>query len=814
MSDFDDDVDTFSSIAPSPFVEQLQEEQSVNRIPFKPFKAEEHGHNQNLAEVLDENILDKISGELLEEIEADDESREEWLSTLAESFKLLGLKLEQMALPFPGASGVYSTVAIQAITEFIATAASELLPSQGPAREEQLGDTSAETNDKAQRVEEWFNIFLTQINKGYYANFRAMLFWVAWAGMAIRKVYYDPATKMPTSEFIQPQDFIVSYETTSLHNCFRMTERLKINSMDLWHRQKSGMYRDLTIKEFDDADDEDTASVVDDAVDRVLGKNKPDYDKKTEYKLYECRTYINLEDYNFDALVNKEIENIEEDEFEHKFLPYIITIDSESKKILAIYNDWDENDPDKKRNEVYSAFGYAQGPGFYKLGAAQLIGGTTKTASDLLRNTVNGLYLSNMPGGLYAKGTRLENNNLTISPGQFVPIDTGGMSINDIFTTMPYKEPSTQINVLRAELETSAARLMGTVNSQLPDFNPNSPVGTTYAILDVINLVQSEVMRALRESMADEFKLFFGLFKEYMPDEPYYFNKLGGQSYICAADFLDTINIVPVADAHVTSKMQKQMQAMAVLDRAAQFPQMHNMYEALHRYYKAVKVQDIDDILLKPEETQPLDPITENMNIMTMKPVAAGIWQDHQSHIMTHQLLLNNPQDPQQMAAVQSHIQQHNAMAYQLQMQQLMGIELPQNIQELPPEQQNQIAMLAAQATQQLMAQQQQSAPPPPLDPAVVMLEEVKVRAQQAEDRAKNDSAKIDLEIAKLEIERARLELEREKIAEKAMADEEKISSDAFKAHLAYDAKLKEIASRSHEKEENTEEIKPNGDKP
>lgn len=820
MNEFEDDVDGFSSVTPSPYIEMFDEEEDGEPSPFKKFDYKSQGHNFNIANALSDNTLKKISAELFDAIESDAQSIEEWMTALSQSFKLLGLKEEVMATPFPGACGVYSTVAIQGMVEFNASAEAELLPPGGPVREEQIGETNDETDDKAKRIEDFSNMFFTQMFDGFYPNKKSMLPWIYWAGMAFTKTYYDPVLERPTCDFIKPSDFIVNYETTSLSDCFRMTECQTINAMELAARQSSGLYRNIKISSLERESDPAPSILVDDEIDRISGQTKPEDSKVTDYKLYECHVYLNIKDYDFEDLVFKDRETVGNDrdmqeqegsteinseeyedaddkdnDLDNEFLPYVITLDRGTKKILAIYRDWRENDEKKARKTVYTDYGFVQGLGFYKLGASQLIGGTTKAASNLLRNMVNGLFLSNMPGGLYAKGTRLDNNNLNISPNEFVPIDTGGLPINDIFTTMPYKEPSPAINVLRQDLEASAAKLMGAASSQLPDFNPNSPVGTMHMIMEVINKVQSSIMRGIRASMSAEFKIFYELFKEWLPDEPFYFNKMGGKDFVCSADFIDTINIVPIADAFVTSQIQRQMQSLVILEKAIQNPQLHNMYEVYKKFYKNIKVDYIDKILPEPKETQALNPLTENANMLQLKPVVAAMRQDDDAHITVHSPLLQDP-NPMVVQIAQAHIQEHTANKYTKMMLQNMGMDPSVLSQELSPEQENQIAMMAAEATQQMQANQQQSAPPPPLDPAIVMLEEVKVRQQAVEEKAKVDAAKIDIEFEKVKLDYERLALEQEKIVEKAKYDEERISADAFKAHLAYELKRKEMAAK------------------
>lgn len=740
---------------PSNDIEEPQPEANEN----EPFRVDDSPHYQNLAEILDESILSKIGNDLYDAVEEDERSREDWMFSVAERLRLLGIRTDENGLPYPGASAVFSPMLHKAIIDAYVALAAELLPEEGPARELTEDGAPPEIEQQAVKVENWFNRYLTEIATEFYPDFRAMLWWVIFGGNNFRKVFYDPALKRITSRYIMPQDFIVNYGTRSLDTCYRITEIIKLNAMELWRRQQSGQYRKVDLVPLTEGDEENKVST---AIDRIVGVKKPVYDKKIDYELAEIHTYLDLEDYDYQKDLSAGEKESDKDNI--RYLPYIVTIDRKTRKVLGVFKNWDEEDEDRKRLDWYVDYGYMQGPGFYKLGAVQLIGGLADSTTQLLRNTINGLYLANMPGGLYAKGIKLESSNLTVAPTQYVPVDIGGMtSIRDAFMPMPYNEPSPAINDMRVQLEESGSSLMGSIGTKIAEFDPNAAVGTTYAILDALHLVQSTVMRSLRESMGREFKIFFRLFSKYLPDDPYVFGGKEGENSISRSDFVDTITIVPVADPHVTTKMQRQLRALTVLNQAMNAPQLHNMYEVYKRYYESTGIPNVDEILPPPQDVPPLDPISETMNLMTNKPVKAYIWQEHAAHMAVLQPLLDNL-DPLISQPAKALYQEHAAFRYLIEMQEAMGIPLPPNLQELPPEQQNQIAMMAAQAVQAIMQQIQKEEPPTPLDPAVVAMEEVKVHDKKIDVQAQTDDKKIELE--------------------------------AFKAQLVYDAKMKEIQAR------------------
>jgi len=723
------------------------------------------GHNENLAAVLPKSTLDRISSELMEAIEEDLNSRKEWEDGLSQAIEQLGLKVDnEISFPFDNACGAYSPIMMQVINDFIATAIAELLPLEGPAKEYVVGEATDEIEDQADRIETFFNLFLTEICEEYYPDMKKMLIWVVLAGMCVRKTYFDHNLGRPTSAFIFPQDFIVNYNTTNLKTCWRMTEVQNINKMDVAKREQNGTFIRVELAP-DDGGDE---SLLKKTLDQVEGLENASTDNKIDCTFYETHTYLDIEELQEHIMNGEENESIEDES--SKYRPYRITINKKSKKVVALYRNWEENDPEFKRIDFYTDFGYVEGLGFYKFGAAHLIGGIAKASTALLRQTIDGQTLSNFPGGMRVKGMRQEDNNISMGPCEFIEIDTGGLPIRDAIMMTPYKEPSPYINGLRNELETSGARIMGSANGQMPDFNPNAPVGTTLALLEHMGLIQSTVMRGLRDSMAREFKKMYKIFSKVLPEQPYYFDRSGGQSYISRADFIDQISIIPIADPHVTTKMQRMMRAQGVIDLAKQFPGLYNEYVANKMYLKIQKFTDseIDDLLPNKEDIMPLDPVTENGNLMTGKAVRAGVEQDHAAHLIVHEFMMQDPQMPPQVGgAIMAHIAEHKALQFQIQIQQMTGMQIPPNPEEIPPEMQNQIAMMAAQALMQQQQQSQEQAPPPPLDPAVVMLEKVKV-----DDKA---------------------------VDQREEASKREAQTKAFEAQLDYEAKMKALELKAEE---------------
>lgn len=714
------------------------------------------GHNENLAEILPQTTLNRLSARLIELIEEDIESRRQWEEALAEGLKLLGIKYEDRNYPFDNASGVYGPSMMEGFVNFTSVAVAELLPLEGPVKQYIVGEVTDELQDRADRIESFFNNFLLKDCKEYYSDTKKMLSWVYTSGSIIRKSYFDEYLERPTVKFILPQDFIVNYGTTDLETCSRMTEVINITKEEVLRNQRTGIFIDTNLF----PDDSEDGSIIKKTHDNLEGVTKPaNHHNNGDYTFYE--SHVSFNDFEISESVDDFSESI--------YRPYIVKIHKDSKKIVSIYRNWKEGDEKCIRTNYYTKFGFITSLGFYDWGAVHLIGGLSLASTATLRQIIDGQTLANFPGGFRVKGMPLQNNNIPIGPCEFPEIETGGLPIQQAIMTMPYKEPSPQVNIVRNELDMSASRIMGSANMQIPEFQTNAPVGTTLALLDVLHLVQSTVLRGLRDSMSREFEILYRLFSETISQEPYEFSHDGGKSYISRQDFIDDISIIPVADPHVTTKIQRIIRSQYLQDLCLKFPGLYDAYEVNKIALKEAKFTDsqIDKILVNQEEVIPLDPVTENQNLIMGKAAKASIEQDHQSHLTVHDFMSQDSSlAPNVLAATASHIAEHKALQFQIQIQQLTGIQLPPDPSQVPLEVQNQIAMLAAQALQQ-QQKAQQEAQPPLLDPAAVMLEKVKVEEKGVEQRD--------------------------------VASEREAQVKAFEAQLDYDAKMKALELKEEE---------------
>ena len=740
----------------------------------KPF---EGTHQENLANVLDDMQMSSISANLLDSIDDDLNSRSEWENMLKEGIEQLGLKTEKKEFPFKDASNVYSSAFMQSLLSFVASARSELLPPQGPVKISIVGNANQQINDQADRVEKWMNYFLTEIADEYYTDTEQALMWCGLYGSVFKKTYFDPSLNRPTSLYIKPQDFVVNYGASSLNTATRATEIIHLTTREIKIRQASGMYRDVSISPQDDIMSDQ--SPIDEQINSISGISPSNFEYNREYELYECHCDLDIRGYE-----HKD-ESGEETGIP---LPYIVTIDVKSRKILSLYRNWEENDPHYKKINHFTHLLFLTGLGFYGYGLAHIAGGSAKAATILLRQIMDAGMLSNFPGGLRKKGMRLTDNNVRVGPTEFVEIDCGLDPISNAIMMMPYKEPSMTLYSLYQKLEESVLKLAASGDAPLADFNPNAPVGTTLALLEQSHKIQSSIIRRLHQAFRNEFKLLFKLFSKCLPDTPYPFNVVGEQTAVMRSDFSDQLNIVPVSDPNLSNSTQRLVTWEAINKIANEHPDLHNMREVVKKYYEALKVPDIDSILLpekKPEEVLPMDPISENKNAMTGMPLKAGLDQDHDSHMVVHGQLLQDPQvmqsNPQLGQTLQAHIQEHMSLKYLIQMQQMLQFQMPEDPTKIPPEIQNQIAMEASKQIQQQQQQQKEQGPPPPIDPGAVMMKDVEVKEMKAQLEAKSNEVKNQLEMTKMQHD---FELRQQELMQKQMEMQHKNEIDMMKIEI------------------------------
>jgi hypothetical protein len=727
-------------------------------ITLEPERDTPEDHDANLAEYIDDRELATIASDLLEDFENDQSSRKEWVDTYVDGLKLLGMKYEDRTEPWPGACGVFYPLLSEAAVRFQAESIMETFPASGPVKTQIVGRLTKEKEESAQRVMEDMNWRLTEQMPEYRPEHEKMLWSLSLAGSAFKKVYYDPALGRQVSMFVPAEDIVVPYGASDLRSSPRITQIMRKTKNEVRKLQHAGLWRDVDLGE--------PATVLDDIEKRKAEEQGLSATMDDRYRILEMCVDLDLPGF----------EDSDKDGPTGIALPYIVTIDKSTSEILAIRRNWYEEDPLKLKRMHYTHYTYIPGFGFYGFGLIHLVGGFAKSGTSLIRQLVDAGTLSNLPGGLKSRGLRVKGDDTPIAPGEFRDVDVPSGSIRDNILPLPYKEPSQVLYSLLGTIVEEGRRFAATADMQISDLSANTPVGTTLAVLERTLKVMSAVQARLHYSMRQEFKLLASIIRDYLPTDYNYDvdSPLGRAAK--QADY-DTVEVIPVSDPNATTLAQRVTQYQAVLQLAAQSPQIYDMPELHKRMLGVLGIKDIEKLIPVAKEQDPRDPISENMDILVMKPVKAFIYQDHEAHIAVHQAALNDPllrqqmqQNPmagQMMAASQAHINEHLAFLYRRKIEEQLGAPLPAPNTSLPEDFEVQLSRLAAQAAQQLlqqntqMAQQQQNAQAQQ-DPVVQMQQaELQLKQQREQREAAMDAAELQL---KQQAQQQKVMLEQERI--------------------------------------------------
>jgi hypothetical protein len=709
-------------------------------------------HQVNLAEVLDSSSLNTLANELLDAFEQDKDSRKDWLDVFTKGLELLGIKTEEREEPFPGATGVHHPLLSEAVTQFQAQAYKELLPSGGPVKTRIMGNESPEVAAQSQRVKEFMNYQITEVMQEYDPEMDSLLFYLPLAGSAFKKVYYDNLLGRATSRLVKAEDLVVSYETTDLETSPRFTHVVSMTGNDLKKLQKNGVYRDISIGE---AGVDLEYNEAKEKIDELQGISMPltDYNEYSVLELHVDLELPDIDDYGF-------------------AVPYIVTILEDSNEILSIRRNWEQGDQLFRKKEYFVHYKFLPGLGFYGFGLIHMIGGLTKSATSVLRQLIDAGTLSNLPAGFKARGMRVQGEDEPLRPGEFRDVDVPGGTIRDALMPLPYKEPSNVLAQLLGVIIDSGRRFASIADMQVGDIGSQQlPVGTTVAMLERGTKVMSAIHKRLHFAQKKEFRLLAKIFSRSLPPV-YPYDVPGASREIKQGDFDDRIDIIPVSDPNIFSMAQRVMLAQQELQMAQAAPQIHDLREAYKRMYEALEVKNIDAILPPVQAIPPRDPISEQQAAMTGQPIKAFEFQNHDAYIAAHSSFLQNPmiaQNQTAQLAIGANIQEHQSMLYKQQIEQVLGQQLPELGNEIPPEVMNELALLAAQATQvvtgqaQAMAQAQQMAQTNPI---------VELKQQEIAQKAQSDALKSQVDLAKIESNEAIAEMKIAQDREEALMKE------------------------------------------
>jgi hypothetical protein len=718
------------------------------------------GFGDNLAEEMDEKQLRSMSKELVNSVEEDDESREEWRRMYEEGLTLLGLTYDDRTEPFEGSTGVTHPILNEAVTQFQAQAYKEMLPAGGPARSQILGEVTPEKELQAARVKDFLNYYITVEMEEYDPDYDQMLYYLGYGGSTFKKIYRDGELGRAVSPYVLPKDLIVPYGARDLATADRVTHVIRISKNDLRKQQVSGFYRDIDLQEPAEMERDDIVEKTD----KITGI-EPASDTD-DYTLYEIHTYLDLEGLE-DAAEDGELTGIK--------LPYIVTVNVDTGDILSIRRNYDEKDPKKRKRQYFVHYKFMPGLGFYGFGLVHLLGNLSRSSTSILRQLIDAGTLSNLPAGFKAKGLRIQDEGALLQPGEWRDVDAPGGSLRDSLLPLPYKEPSAVLMQLLGFCVAAAEKFVGTADLGMKDSNQEMPVGTTIALLERGSRVLSAVHKRLHYAQKQELKLLTRAIRESVDAYPY---DVKGGPQIFVQDFDDRIDIIPISDPNIFSMTQRISMAQEQLRLAQTAPQMHNQYEAYHRMYSALGVRDIDLLLPPPPKPQPEGPAMENARSMIVPNGAPQLKafpdQDHMSHISAHVAFIKTPliqTSPQVYGILLAHIfehitymamqqaQQHAQEAYQS-MQQMPGAPPP------PPPPAPLLQKAAAVIEAQMIAQVLEQLNPEKTDDPLIQLQQrdLDIREQAVKLKSEEAALRIDLDERKLEQRQAEDEQKRKSL--------------------------------------------------
>ena len=739
-------------------VEVTPEEDGGATLNFEPGAINVPGtenHFDNLADILPDDILEPLGNEMVQNYMDYKTSRKDWEQSYIQGLDLLGFKYENRTEPFQGASGATHPVLAEAVTQFQAQAYKELLPAEGPVRTQIIGVASPPVEQQSQRVKDFMNYLIMDQMQEYEPEFDSMLFHLPLAGSTFKKVYYDQLMGRAVSKFVPAEDLIVPYTATSLDDAESIIHTLKVSENDLRKQQVNGFYSDVELS----APGVDTNNELE-KKERELEGTKKTGKNEPMYTVLECHVNLDLEGFE-EVDSNNEPTGIK--------LPYIVTVEEGSRKVLSIRRNYNPDDLKKTKIQYFVHFKFLPGLGFYGFGLIHMIGGLSRTATAALRQLLDAGTLSNLPAGFKQRGVRVRDEASPIQPGEFKDVDAPGGSLRDAFFPLPYKEPSQTLLQLMGIVVGAGQRFAAIADMQVGDGNQQAAVGTTIALLERGSRVMSAIHKRLYAGMKKEFKLLSKVVSQYLPAE-YPYDVVGGARNIKQVDFDDRVDVLPVADPNIFSMAQRISMAQTELQLAQSNPQIHNLYAAYRKMYEAIGVKNIDQILPPPAPMQPMDPSMEHINALSGKPFQAFPGQDHRAHITAHlsfmstNMVRNNPAI---MAAIQKNILEHISIMAQEQVQlefreQMMQTQVLQQqaatnpqaaqmLQQMVQEIEARKAVLVAEMTEDFMKEEKKITSQFDSDPLLKLKSrEVDLRAMENERKKDNDEAQVELARARL----------------------------------------------------------------
>jgi hypothetical protein len=747
----------------------------IDLMPEEEEKAEEF--DSNLAEFMSESDLQKIAGDVIEMIESDLNSRKDWVDTYVKGLDVLGLRYDEVTEPWDGACGVFSTLLTEAAIRFQSESIMETFPAAGPVKTSIIGQWNPEIEESGKRVQADMNYQLTDKMPEYRSEHERALWGVALAGSSFKKVYYDPSLERQVSFYVPAEDVILPYGVTNIRRTDRLTHIMRKTKNDIKRLQVSGFYRDVDLGE--------PLATQTDIEKAKAQKEGIEQTKDERYQICEVHIEYDLPGYE-----------------EELPLPYVITIDKGTNKVLAIRRNYREDDPRKLARQHFVHYMYIPGFGAYGFGLIHIIGGYATAGTMLIRQLVDAGSLSNLPGGLKSRGLRIKGDDTPIAPGEWRDVDVPGGAIRDNILPLPYKEPSQVLLALLNQITEEARRLSGMADMKISDMSSQAPVGTTLALLERQLKTMGAVQARIHAAMKEEFKLLKEIIREYTSPD-YSYVPQDGTPQVKAEDY-DIVEVIPVSDPNASTMAQRVVQYQAALQLAQGAPQLYDLPRLHRQMLDVLGIPNADKLVPLPDDQKPKDPVSENMDALKGTPMKAFIYQDHQAHITTHmsflqdpkiaQMIGQNPIGQQLQAAMMAHVAEHLGFQYRQEIEQRIGLPLPTPEQQLSEPEEYAMARYVAQAAQQVLQihqseAAQQQAQQIAQDPLVqLQAQDLQIKAAEQQRKAQKDA--IDAQIAekRLNVEQQRIAVDAQKegikLQNQNQQNQLKIQADLFKTRM------------------------------
>ena len=738
---------------------------------------DEEGFSDNLAEYIDEGTLATLASDLIELVDTDTSSRKEWSDTFVKGLEVLGFRYEERTEPWDDACGVYSTVLAEAAIRFQAETMSETFPPAGPVKTKILGKVTKDKEEAANRVKEDMNYQLTDVMVEYRPEHERMLYSLGLAGSAFKKVYYDPSMGRQVAIYIPAEDVIVPYGASNIEQAERVTHVMRKTKNEMDRLMASGFYRKMDLGE--------PVAFHTDIEKKKAEEGGYTLTNDERYTLLEIHAHLCIDGVD--------------DEEDDLAKPYVVTIERGTQEVLAVRRNWEPDDELTRKRDHFVHYVYVPGFGFYGLGLIHIIGGYARAGTSIIRQLVDAGTLSNLPGGLKARGLRVKGDDTPIAPGEFRDVDVPSGAIKDNIMMLPYKEPSQTLLALLQRITEEGRRLGAISDMNISDMSANAPVGTTLALLERTLKPMAAVQARVHYAMKQEFKLLKEIIADYAPEE-YTYEPEQGPPRARRSDY-KTVDVIPVSDPNASTMAQRVVQYQAAFQMSEKAPQIYDLPYLHRQMLEVLGIKNADKIIPMSDDQKPRDPVSENMSALVGKPIKAFIYQDHDAHIATHTSFMQDPmiagtigQNPmaqQIMASLQAHIAEHLGFSYRKQIEERLGVPLPPPDEQLPEDMEVQLARLVADAGKQVaQAHQQQAAQQQAQQQAqdpLFQLEQAKVKVQEMDvsRKAAKDQADLQLAAQKLQLDKDRVEIEamKEGMRVEAQQDQakERLRLDALK---------------------------------